>query len=65
MHIVPQVEGACASVPEGACASVPVEEEGGVTAEDLCTAYCSLAEVYLTDSWSAIVTHDQAGTLLS
>ena len=23
----------------------------GVTEEDLCSAYCSLAEVYLTDQW--------------
>ena len=44
--MVSQVEGACASV-------VVEEEEGGVTAEDLCTAYCSLAEVYLTDAWLA------------
>ena len=40
------VEGACgagASV-EGACGA-------GVSVEDISSAYCSLAEIFLTDSW--------------
>ena len=32
----------------GACASVMCD---GVSHEELSSAYCSLAEVYLTDSW--------------
>ena len=36
-----------AAVEGGGCGSV----EGEVTAEVISTAYCALAEVYLTDSW--------------
>jgi len=36
-----------AVVERGGCASVG----GEVTAEEVSTAYCALAEVYLTDSW--------------
>ena len=32
-------------------ASVMVMEDGGVTRDELSNAYCSLAEVYLTDAW--------------
>ena len=35
----------------GACASVMGDSGEEVTREDLSNAYCSLAEVYLTDSW--------------
>ena len=41
------IEIMTAAVKGGGCASVG----GEVTVEDVSTAYCALAEVYLTDSW--------------
>lgn len=47
-------EGVACEGVEGA--SVMVVEGEGVTREELSSAYCSLAEVYLTDSWYVATT---------
>lgn len=45
----------------GACASVMGDSGEGVTREDLSNAYCSLAEVYLTDSWYVVEREGREG----